>query len=67
MWLPDSRRLVFSHEGKIHIADTMTKVVKPLLTEPMPHVRSVVVSRDGSLLYYTVFSSESDVWMLDLD
>ena len=67
MWLPDSRRLVFSSDGKIYIADTVTKAVKPLQTEPMPHIRSVAVSRDGSLLYYTVSSSESDVWLLDLD
>ena len=67
MWLPDSRRLVFSSEGRIYIADTVTKSVKLLITEPMPHIRSVAVSRDGSLLYYTSSSSESDVWLLDLD
>lgn len=67
MWLPDSRRLVFASEGKISIADTVTKTVKPLLLELLPQVRSVAVSRDGSFLYYTLLSSESDVWLLDLD
>lgn len=66
-WLPDSRRLVFSHEGKAYIADTSTKKVRELLARPPEQIRSVAVSRDGRLLYYALLSTESDVWLLNLE
>jgi Tol biopolymer transport system component/predicted Ser/Thr protein kinase len=66
-WLPDSRRLVFAHEGKAYIADTSTKKVRELLARPPEQIRSVAVSRDGRLLYYTLLSSESDIWLLNLE
>lgn len=66
MWLPDSRRFVFAHKGKAYIADTNTKKVRELSSQLLD-VRSIAVSRDGRLLYYTQFSSESDIWLLELD
>jgi hypothetical protein len=67
MWLPDSRRFVFAHEGKAFIADTETKKVREFFSHEPEQIRSVAVSRDGKLLYYTLFSSESDIWLLDLE
>jgi len=32
MWLPDSRRFVFSHEGKAFIADIETKKVREMFS-----------------------------------
>jgi sugar lactone lactonase YvrE len=66
-WLPDSNRLVFSNEGKVLIADTATKKVRELTWRQPEQIRSVALSRDGRLLYYTVSSSESDIWLLDLE
>jgi Tol biopolymer transport system component len=66
-WLPDSRRFVFAHEGKAYVADTATKKVRELLARPPAQIRSVGVSRDGRLLYYTLLSTESDVWLLNLE
>jgi Tol biopolymer transport system component len=66
-WLPDSRRLVFAHEGRAYIADTTTKRVRELLARPPEQIRSVAVSRDGRLLYYTLLSTESDIWLLNLE
>ena len=66
-WLPDSRHLVFANEGKAYIADTSTKKVRELLGRPTEQIRSVGVSRHGRLLYYTLNSTESDVWLLNLD
>jgi Tol biopolymer transport system component len=66
-WLPDSRRLVFTHEGKAYVADTATKRVRELLSRPPEQIRSVAVSRDGRLLYYTLLSTESDIWLLNLE
>jgi eukaryotic-like serine/threonine-protein kinase len=64
-WLPDSRRVVFAREGKAFIADVVSKKVEQL-TLPVDYVRNVAVSPDGHLLYYTTFTSESDIWLLDL-
>jgi len=66
-WLPDSRRLIFANEGKAFVADTSTKRVRELLSRPPEQIRSVAVSRDGRLLYYTLLSTESDIWLLNLD
>ncbi len=66
-WLPDSRRFVFANEGKAYIADTATKKVHELLARPPEQIRSVLISRDGLLLYYTLSSSESDIWLLNLE
>lgn len=67
MWLPDSRRFVFAQEGKAFIANTETKNVREFFSHEPEQVRGVAVSRDGKLLYYTLFSSESDIWLLDLE
>ena len=66
-WLPDSRRFVFAHEVKAFIADTATKKVRELYARPPEQIRSVGVSRDGRLLYYTLLSTESDIWLLNLE
>ncbi|MBC7932626.1 MAG: hypothetical protein H7Z38_18860, partial [Rubrivivax sp.] len=66
-WLPDSRRLVFGHEGKAFIADTVTKKAREIIARPPEQIRSVGVSRDNRLLYYTVLSSENDIWLLSLE
>ena len=67
MWLPDSRRFVFAHEDKAFVADIVTGRVREVLARRDEQVRGVDVSADGRLLYYTVPSSENDVWLLDLD
>jgi serine/threonine protein kinase len=64
-WLPDSRRLIYAVENKIFIADIETKKTRELISHPTDQLRSPFVSRDGLLLYYTVHTSENDVWMLD--
>jgi Tol biopolymer transport system component len=66
-WMPDSRRLIYAVENKIFIADIETKKTREVISHPTDHLRSPFVSRDGLLLYYTVHTSENDVWMLDLE
>ncbi|HSS22366.1 MAG TPA: protein kinase [Pyrinomonadaceae bacterium] len=67
MWLPDSRRFVFVDSGKAYIADIETKKVRPFYRHDPEEIRSVAVSHDGKLLYYTLAASESDIWLLDLE
>lgn len=65
-WLPDSRRLLFTYRDAVFLADTETKQTRELLARSTEPVRSVAVSKDGRLLYFTVASTENDIWMLDL-
>jgi hypothetical protein len=41
--------------------------VRELISRPPEQIRSVAVSRDGHLLYYTLLSTESDIWLLNLE
>jgi len=66
MWLPDSTRFVFFAENKAYISDIKTKRVREIFASKDGRLRSVDVSPDGTLLYFTVYSSESDIWLLDL-
>jgi serine/threonine protein kinase len=65
MWLPDSRRVTFASKGKVYILNVFTKKVSEIPLRSSDSIRAASVSRDGSLLYFTSVSSESDVWMLD--
>jgi len=67
MWFPDSNRFVFSHEGKAMVANISTKKIRELTSHQPEEIRSIAVSHDGQLLYYTLSSSESDIWLLDLE
>ncbi len=66
-WLPDSRRILFTYRDAVFLADTETKQTRELLTQSTEQIRSVAASRDGRLLYFTVASTENDIWMLDLN
>lgn len=66
MWLPDSRRFVFTEGGKAFITDIRTKKTRELLSRPPDLIRNVAVSRDGKYLYFTLQTSQSDIWLLDL-
>ena len=53
--------------NKAYIGDIKTKRVREVFTSPEHEIRSVDVSRDGTMLYFTIYSSESDIWLLDLE
>jgi serine/threonine protein kinase len=66
MWLSDSRRFIFSGEGKAYILDTVTKRVRVVFDMGQQQIRSVGIAKDDRLLYFSVYESESDIWLLDL-
>ena len=67
MWLPDSKRFVFIFEKKIYLGDVKTKRVREIFSSGENDIRSVDISPDGKVLYYSVYTSESDIWLLDLE
>jgi Tol biopolymer transport system component len=66
MWLPDSTRFVFFTPAMAYLSDIKTKKVREIFASAEGELRSVGISADGTLLYFTVYSSESDIWLLDL-
>lgn len=67
MWLPDSNRFVFSFNRKVYLGDVKTRRVREIFSTGEDEIRSVDVSPDGALLYFSIYSSKSDIWMLDLE
>ena len=64
-WLPDNRRIIYAWENRLFIGDIETKKTRLLDNQPTETIQDIGVSRDGKLIYYTLFSSESDIWLLD--
>jgi dipeptidyl aminopeptidase/acylaminoacyl peptidase len=67
MWLPDSMRFVFIFDKKIYLGDVKTKRLREIFSSGEHEIRSVDISSDGKLLYYSIYTSESDIWLLDLE
>jgi TolB protein len=65
-WLPDSRRIIYANDGKVFITDTETKKTREIEFPNDDFIRQARLSRDGKLLYFSVFNTESDIWLLDL-
>jgi Tol biopolymer transport system component len=68
VWLHDSRRLLFQHEGKLFLLDTVSKDYREILRpEPPAQVGQPTIAPDNRTIYFTHYVSESDIWMLTLE
>ena len=66
MWLADNTRFLTYADNKAYLSDIVTRKVREIFTSSDGELRSVDISPDGTFLYFTVYSSESDIWLLDL-
>lgn len=66
-WLPDSTRFVFFFNDKLYLGDVKTKRAREIFSSGENQIRSVDISPDGKLIYYSVYTSENDIWLLDLE
>jgi Tol biopolymer transport system component/serine/threonine protein kinase len=67
VWLKDNRRLLFTHQYRLHLVNIETKKTHELLP-PSPHrIAGYGLSPDSRMLYYGLSIKEADVWLLDLD
>jgi dipeptidyl aminopeptidase/acylaminoacyl peptidase len=64
VWLRDSRRLLFSHQGKLFLLDRVTGRSREILSTPQQSLGSVGLSHDERMLYYTIAQAESDLWLI---
>jgi len=66
MWLSDSTRFIYIFENKAYLIDIHTKRGRKILDLAQEGIGGLGISSDGQLIYFTVASSESDIWLLDL-
>jgi Tol biopolymer transport system component len=69
VWLGDGRRLLFLHEGKIHLVDRQSKKTRELLSVAPQEIarRGFVVSRDDRQICFSMASLEADIWLMNLE
>ena len=66
-WLPDSRRLLFLREGKIHLIDSQSKRIQEVFTAgPRRNIFSFGFSSGGRWIAFTVEVAEADIWLMNL-
>jgi Tol biopolymer transport system component len=68
VWLSDSRRLLYSHEGSLLLVDSETKEVRELLSiEPDVFYETFSISKDNEWISFSRLTREADIWMLTLN
>jgi hypothetical protein len=68
VWLSDSRRLLFQNQGKLYLIDSQSKKVRELLSvAPNEFGMGVTISRDHRQLYFSLVTTEADIWLMNLE
>ncbi|PYQ41054.1 MAG: hypothetical protein DMF77_17005 [Acidobacteria bacterium] len=68
IWLPDSRRLVFHHQGKAYLIDSVTQRMHEVLSvAPYAVSWQFGMSRDGRQIVFTRDATEADVWLMTVE
>jgi Tol biopolymer transport system component len=66
IWLNDSRRLLFTDLHKLYLLDLATKQPREVLNVAPNSIGVCSLSADNRRLYYSLFASDADVWLLPL-
>ena len=67
IWLSDSRRLICADLGRMYLVDTLTRHSREIYNVEPNGFGTRVLSWDNSRLYYSLVSSEADIWMLSVE
>ena len=68
VWLSDSGRLLFRHQGKLYLIDSQSKKVRELLSvAPNEFGIGVTISRDDRQIYFSLVTTEADIWLITLE
>jgi hypothetical protein len=65
-WLNDNRRLLFMDQTKVYLLDSESKKTQPILSVAPHRLQALGVSQDNRLIYYSLTTSEADIWMMTL-
>ncbi|MCW5981414.1 MAG: PD40 domain-containing protein [Bryobacteraceae bacterium] len=65
VWLSDSRRLLFTHKGRIWLAGPDNGEAREVLSAAPSEVapRGFAISRDDRAIYFSLAATESDIWL----
>jgi len=68
VWLSDSRRLLFLNQSKLYLIDSESKKIHEVLSAA-PHDFGIGVapSRDNRLIYFSLLTTEADIWLMTLE
>ena len=66
MWLPDSSRYVCLSGEQAYLGNISSKGIREIFSLRDDEIRGIAISKDAQLIYFSAFSSESDIWLLDL-
>jgi Tol biopolymer transport system component len=67
VWLNDNRRLLFFSQDRLYLLDTQTGQTQELLSVAPNRFQSLGVSRDNHVIYFSLQTTEADVWMAELE
>jgi len=68
IWLSDSRRLLFQHQGKLYLIDSQSKKVREVLSvAPNEFGLGATISRDDRQIYFSLVTTEADIWLMNLE
>ena len=61
-------RLLFQHQGKLYLIDSRSKKVRELLSvAPNEFGNGVTRSRDDRQIYFSLVTTEADIWLMNLE
>jgi eukaryotic-like serine/threonine-protein kinase len=66
MWLPDGSGYICLSDGKAFLGNISTKGAREILALRDAQIHGIAISRDGQFIYFSAYTTESDIWLLDL-
>ena len=66
-WVADTDQLLVRTRQEIILIDTQTRQPRELLSVKPQRLRSLVPTRDGRTIYFTLEATEADIWLFTLD
>jgi Tol biopolymer transport system component len=65
-WLADDRRVLFWHQGRVHLVDRRSSAPREAFSMPGVQIeQNFDISRDNRRIYFSVPTNEADVWLLE--
>ncbi len=67
VWLNDNQRLLFFAQDKLYLLDSRTRKSQEILSVAPNHFQSLGVSRDNRTVYFSLKTTEADIWLAALE
>ncbi|MBA2526305.1 MAG: serine/threonine-protein kinase [Pyrinomonadaceae bacterium] len=67
VWLSDSRRLLFRNQSKLFLIDSQSKRIHEVLSVAPHGFDAVTLPRDDRLIYFSLITTEADIWLMNLE